>query len=84
MNSKQKQILDAVFEIPVRANLKWRDLEKLVIALGGRVEEGAGSRVLLVLNEEQAAFHRPHPGKEAKRYAVRLFKEFLLSAGVKP
>jgi hypothetical protein len=84
MNSKQKKILDAVFEVPARANLKWRDLEKLTIALGGRVLEGSGSRVLLILNDEQAAFHRPHPGKEAKRYAVRLFKEFLRSAGVKP
>lgn len=83
MNSKQKKVLDAVFGNPVRANIKWRDMERLVVALGGEVKEGAGSRVLLLLNGEQAAFHRPHPGNEAKRYVVRLYREFLITAGIK-
>ena len=82
MNSKQKRTLQAVFENPVRANLKWSDLEKLIVALGGEVKEGSGSRVLLILNEEQGAFHRPHPQKEAKKYVVRLFRDFLTAAGV--
>ncbi len=29
-------------------------------------------------------YHRPHPGKEAKRYQVRNAREFLTRAGVTP
>jgi len=82
MNSKQRKTLTRVFENPVRADIKWSDLEKLVVALGGKIYEGAGSRVLLVLNGERGDFHRPHPQKETKRYAVRLFRNFLILAGV--
>jgi hypothetical protein len=37
-----------------------------------------------VLNGKRADFHRPHPGKEAKRYQVRALREFWEMAGVEP
>ncbi|MBE2236179.1 MAG: type II toxin-antitoxin system HicA family toxin [Caldilineaceae bacterium] len=46
--------------------------------------EGSGSRVAFVLQGKRADFHRPHPGKEAKRYQVRAMREFLEFAGVTP
>ena len=51
-------------------------------ALGGSVSEREGSRVRIELNGEQWRCHRPHPGKEAKRYQVEEAREFLERAGV--
>lgn len=39
-------------------------------ALGGSVAGREGSRVRINLEGEQWRAHRPHPGKEAKRYQV--------------
>ena len=54
------------------------------MSLEAQVIEGDGSRVSFILNEEKGDFHRPHPGKEAKRYQVRNAKDFLIKAGVEP
>ncbi|SEH04766.1 type II toxin-antitoxin system HicA family toxin [Candidatus Venteria ishoeyi] len=84
MNSKHKKTLEAVFSHPTPGSLEWRKIEALLIALNAQVIEGNGSRVSFILKEEKADFHRPHPGKEAKRYQVRNARDFLIRAGVKP
>jgi len=84
MNNKHRKILTAIFSHPVSGNLEWRKIEALFVALNAKVIEGEGSRVSFIINDEKADFHRPHPGKEAKRYQVRNAKDFLNRAGVKP
>lgn len=59
-------------------------IEALIVALGGSVIEREGSRVKIVLQGEQWHCHRPHPGKEAKRYQVEEARELLERVGVKP
>lgn len=83
MNSQHRKTLAAIFAQPVPANLEWRRVEALFTALGAEMAEGSGSRVAFVLNDRRADFHRPHPGKEAKRYQVKAAREFLEAAGVK-
>lgn len=53
-------------------------------ALGGEVFEREGSRVKIVLMGEEWRCHRPHPGKEAKRYQVEEVREVLERIGVVP
>jgi len=53
-------------------------------ALGGSVTEREGSRVRIELGGEVWRCHRPHPGKEAKRYQVEEARELLERAGIKP
>jgi len=60
------------------------DIESLIKALGGTVEEREGSRVRIELKGKQWRCHRPHPGKEAKRYQVEEARELLERAGVLP
>ena len=64
-------------------SLEWRRIEALFVALNATVIEGDGSRVSFIINDEKGD-HRPHPGKEAKRYQVRNAKDFLTRAGVTP
>lgn len=84
MNKAHRKTLNDIFSQPVPATLEWRRIESLFVSLGAETIEGAGSRVRFDLNGVIAAFHRPHPAKEAKPYQVRDAKTFLENAGVKP
>lgn len=84
MESKHRKTLESIFEEPERANISWRDVETLFIALGAEITEGNGSRVRVVLKDVRAVFHRPHPGKEINKGAVKSVRRFLETAGVKP
>ncbi len=82
MNKKHQKTLDVIFSHPVPCNLEWRRIEALFVALDAEVIEGDGSRVSFVINDEKGDFHRPHPGKEAKRYQVKNAKDFLIRTKV--
>jgi hypothetical protein len=84
VDRKHHRTLEAIFEKPERANITWRDVEALFIALGAEVSEGSGSRVRIALNDVRAVFHRPHPRKETNKGAVKSVRRFLEAAGVKP
>jgi hypothetical protein len=84
MNSKQKKTLKLIFENPVRADIQWTSIEKLLIALGANISEGKGSRVRVALNGIRAIFHRPHPEKETSKGALHSVRRFLTEAGVEP
>lgn len=82
MNTKHRKTLVAIFSRPTSASIAFADIEALIKALGGAVSEREGSRVRIELNGEQWRCHRPHPGKEAKRYQVEEVRELLERAGV--
>lgn len=84
VNSRHRKTLAAVFARPTSASIVFTDIEALIRALGGSVVEREGSRVKIVLSGFEWRCHRPHPGKEAKRYQVEELRELLERAGVKP
>ena len=84
MDSKHRKTLVAIFEKPERANIAWRDIEAMFVALGAEISEGNGSRVRVALKDVRAVFHRPHPRKETNKGAVKSVRRFLEAAGEKP
>jgi hypothetical protein len=84
VNNKHRKTLELIFHRPTVTSLRFSDIEAVVIALGGSVDEREDSRVRFELNEEVWRCHRPHPGKDAKRYQAEEASEFLTSAGVRP
>jgi hypothetical protein len=88
MNSKHQKTLQAVFAKPTSAAIEWRKTELLLVAVGSQCVEGEGegdgSRVSFLMNNHRLDLHRPHPGKEAKRYQVKDVQSFLVLIGVKP
>ena len=84
MNSKHQRTIKAIFARPVCADLKWSDVEALIMALGAERSEGRGSRVRFLLNGAEAVFHRPHPRPETNKGALVSVKEFLTKAGCIP
>jgi HicA-like toxin of HicAB toxin-antitoxin system len=84
VNARQRKTLAAIFARPTLASIPFAEIESLIKALGGTVKERKGSRVKIELKGEQWRCHRPHPGKEAKRYQVEEARELLERVGVRP
>jgi len=84
MNSNHRKTLEAIFARPTSPSIVFTDIESLIMALGGSVTQREGSRVKMVLRGEQWRCHRPHPGKEAKRYQVEEVRELLQYLGIRP
>jgi len=82
--SKTSKTLSRIFEDPVKADIKWKDIESLFSAQGAAIKEGSGSRIRVTLNGVKAVFHRPHPEPDTDKGAVKSVREFLRNAGVKP
>ena len=84
MNTKHRKTLRAVFTKPTSPSIVFSDIEALLVALGGQVHEREGSRVKISIKGEHWRCHRPHPGKEAKRYQVEEIRELLERIGEHP
>jgi len=84
VNKRHQKTLEAIFRTPTSASVVFSEIESLVIHLGGQVQGREGSRVKLVLGGVHWRCHRPHPGKEARKYQVEQAREFLQQAGVEP
>lgn len=82
MNKKHQTTLDSIVEKPERSDIPWKDIEGLIISLGGEISEGRGSRVRLYLNGVRAVFHRPHPKRVTDKGAVSSMRRFLREAEV--
>lgn len=83
LNKKQQKPLNLIFNDPIRADVKWTDIENLLNALGAEISEGHGSRVRIYLKGVRAVFHRPHPKKETDKGALKSMRRFLNEAGVR-
>jgi predicted metal-dependent peptidase len=84
MNAKHRKTLEAIFARPTSGSVKFSEIEALVLGLGGEVREGFGSRVVLQLGAVVKHAHRPHPGKDAKKYQVEEIRAWLADQGKAP
>ena len=81
---KHRTTLAAIFQRPTQSGIRWDDIESLLLACGAYVEERAGSRIYIELNDVAGHFHRPHPEKETRKDAVESVRRFLTNAGIQP
>jgi HicA toxin of bacterial toxin-antitoxin, len=84
VTARHQKTLELIFENPVRSDVNWADIIALLKHTGAEITEGKGSRVRIALNGIRAVFHRPHPGKETDKGALKSMRRFLVEAGVKP
>jgi hypothetical protein len=84
MKAKHLKTLHSVFALPTRASIVFAELEVLLIALGAEKTEREGSRVKFTLQGMEWHAHRPHPGKDAKKYQVEQLREILGKLEIKP
>jgi hypothetical protein len=79
---KHEKTLEAMKQLPKPSNLRWAEIEALLIHHGGKVKEGAGSAITITLNGKKAYFHRPHPSDKADKGAIEAALELLKRAGI--
>jgi hypothetical protein len=84
VNNKHSKTLDSIFFTPVKKNIKWSSVEKLVSAVGGVVQQGDGSRIRIDILDQSLNIHTPHPQKELKPYQVRALKKLFSDVGIQP
>ena len=82
--SRHGRTLNAMRRRPRPSNLRWVDIENLLVHLGAVVREGKGSAISVTLNGITAYSHRPHPGDKAKRWHVATALRLLEEAGIDP
>jgi len=76
--------LKLIFARPISGNIKWNDIEALLIGLGAELSERAGSRIGDRLFREGRVFHRPHPSPNTDKGAVASIRKWLQANGVEP
>ena len=81
---KHQKTVALIFARPVSGNIRWKDIEALLVDLGGEITEREGSRVLVRLFNERRVFHRPHPEPTTDKGAVESIRKWLEENGVKP
>jgi hypothetical protein len=84
LSNKHHKTLQAVFSKPVPKSLEWKAIEALLEAIGCKVINRGGSKILVVYEDAQLFLHRPHPQPEAKPWMITLTRTFLEEIGVKP
>jgi hypothetical protein len=84
LSSKHSRTLAAIFERPTRADIRWNEIESLIRALGGTIQERKGSVVLIRLQGRPKVFHRPHPRPETDKGAVKALRMMLETLGITP
>ena len=84
MKRKHQKTLELIFNQPVSANIKWRDIETLLVALGAQISEREGSRIGVKLFNDRRVFHRPHPSPNTDKGAVVSIRNWLNKNGVQP
>lgn len=82
LSARHERTLSAINQRPTRGDIPWRDIEALIVALGGEITNGRGSRRRVRLGARRAVFHEPHPERVTDKGAVADVKSFLTSAGV--
>ena len=84
MKRKHQKTLELLFSHPISANIRWSEIEALLIELGAHIEEREGSRVLIRLFGDRRVFHRPHPSPMTDKGAVASLRDWLNDNGVSP
>ncbi|MEQ1637115.1 MAG: type II toxin-antitoxin system HicA family toxin [Methylococcales bacterium] len=82
MKRKYLKTLELIFSHPTSANVRWSEVEALLLVLGAQIEEREGSRVLIRLFGERRLFHRPHPSPMTDKGAVANLRDWLNDNGV--
>lgn len=84
MKRKHSKTLELIFHRPVSGNIKWKDIEALLISLGAETTEREGSRLEVYLFGVVKVFHRPHPSPDTDKGAVTAIRKWLDENGVTP
>lgn len=77
-------LLWAIFQDPVSANIHWREVDSLLHHLGATLEPTHGARFRVVLNGMEVILHHPHHSNVFTKNDIKKLRDYLSNAGVTP
>jgi len=84
MKRKHSKTVELIFHRPVSGNIKWKDIESLLLSLGAETVEREGSRLEVYLFGVVRVFHRTHPSPDTDKGAVAAIRKWLEENEVTP
>lgn len=87
LNSRQLLTLEKIFRVPTASDIRFDDLKSLVLALGGQIStkgRTSGSRIRILIGDNYANLHRPHPGQILGKGTIKDVRNFLKKTGLEP
>lgn len=84
MRAKHAKTVELIFSRPVSGNIRWNDVESLLLDLGAEISEREGSRICVRLFGDRRVFHRPHPSPIMDKGVVASMRKWLEANGVVP
>lgn len=84
LSSRNNATVAGIFAEPTRPDVSWRSFESLILALGGTIENGKGSRRRIKVGPRRANLHEPHPSPDMAKGAVEDVRDFLRGLGIRP
>jgi len=82
MSHKHEQLLRSIFADPPSNNIHWREVESLLLHVGGEIENLSGARLRVKIKHVETILHRPHHSNTLDRQGIKHLREFLAHAGV--
>ncbi len=79
---KHKKLLKKLLQKPRSSNIRWSEIENMLIHFGAKINEGKGSAITVILKGKIAIFHRPHPDNKADKGAMENTIKFLKITGI--
>ncbi len=78
--SRHRKTLESVFRST--GNVKWAKVAAMLKHYGANIEEREGSRIAVVLGDNVAVFHKPHPSPDMSKGSVASLRRFLRQSGI--
>jgi hypothetical protein len=82
MSRKHLHLLETILQNPMACNLHWRDVEAMILHLGGIISPSHGARFKVVLNGHEFFLHHPAHGNEVQRLDIKHLRHELIAAGI--
>jgi uncharacterized lipoprotein len=78
--SRHRKTLELVFRSS--GNVKWTKVAAMLKHFGATIDEREGSRIAVVLGDNVAVFHKPHPSPDRSKGSVFSPRCFLRKSGI--
>ena len=74
LNGRHQKTLEQIFATPVSGTVRYEDVESMLKYLGAELStkgKTSGSRICFTLMGTKVTLHKPHPGSELDKGAVK-------------
>jgi hypothetical protein len=87
LSGRHQRTLEQIFVTPPSGTIRYKDVKSLLIFLGNNFSEKgktSGARICVTIKGRKILLHKPHPGNELDKGAVKSLRQTLEKLGITP